>query len=120
MVIVGRNMRTPVLHAVDEHGKEVLKELLTPLFATLGPGFEAGAEELRVQATRTEEHDFQVVCNYVRGGATFPLSVSAGYHPWITSSRIRIVCGMSIMPDIPHQDGKMTVRLGARIIPVGV
>ena len=113
-------MRTPVLHAVDKHGKEVLRELLTPLFATLAPGFEAGAEELRVEAARTEGPDFQILCCYVRGGATFPLSVAAGYHPWITSSRIRIVCGMSIIPDIPRQDGKITVRWGERIITVVV
>jgi hypothetical protein len=113
-------MPIPVVHAIDAGGKELCSELLAPLFVTLAPGFEAGADELRLQATRAEGHDFQIVCSYIRGGATFPLSVAAGYHPWITSSRIRIICGMSILPDIPHQDGSMTVRFGERTISVRV
>ena len=105
---------------MDADGKEVLRELLAPLFATLAPGFEAGAEELRMEATHQQRSDFLVAGRYVSGGASFSLTIAARYHPVIASSRIRILCGMSIMPDIPRQEGRMSVRLGERTISVGV
>src|SRR6266446_489671 len=36
----------------------------------------------------------------VKGSDSFPLCVAEGYEPWITSSRIRILCDMSIRPDL--------------------
>jgi len=63
-------VRTPNLHAVDADGKEVLGELLGFLFATLALGFEAGAEELRLEATRPQRSDVLVMGSYVRGGAS--------------------------------------------------
>ena len=113
-------MRNTVLHALNADGKEVMGELLAPLFATLAPGFEARAEELRVEAIRSQQPDFEVACSYIKGGVSFSLPVAKGYHPWIGSSRIRILCRMSIVPDIPCQDGKMTVRLGERTITLKV
>ena len=117
---VGRDMRNLVLHALNADGEEVLGDLFTPLFVTLAPGFEASAEELRVEVTHSQHTDFEIACSYIKGGSSFCMSVAKGYHPSITSSRIRILCGMSIMPDVPRQDGKMTVRFGERTIGVNV
>jgi len=65
--IVGRNMGDVVPHAVNADGKEVLKELLTPLFITLAPGFEARADELRVDVTHAEHQASAVACSYIKG-----------------------------------------------------
>ena len=102
-------MRHPDLYLLNAEGKEVLRELLAPLFSTLAPGFEARAEELRMEATGLRQPAFEVACCYFKAGTSFPLTVTEGYHPWIVSSRIRILCGMSILPDVPRQDGRMPV-----------
>ena len=118
MNLHSRNIPELDLHVLDADGKEVLKDLFVPLFTTLAPGLDSRAEELEV--AHLQGPPFAVDCRYTKGGASFPLSVAAGYHPAITSSRIRIICGMSIMPDVPRQNGKMKIRLGSQTITINV
>jgi hypothetical protein len=118
IINVSRNMPDLDLHVLDADGKEVLRDLFVPLFTTLVPGLDARAEELEI--AHLHGPPFAVACRYIKGGASFRLSVAAGYHPAISSSRIRIICGMSIMPDVPRQGGKMAIRLGNQTITMKV
>lgn len=108
------------LHAVNPEGKQVLEELLAPMFSTLEPGFSAAADELRWEADHSAEPHFDVRCSYRCADRYTPLPVHPEFHPWIASSRMRILCGMSIRPDVSEQAGSLRVRVDGRVVAVAV
>ncbi|MDB6016881.1 MAG: hypothetical protein JWR19_1370 [Pedosphaera sp.] len=108
-----------VLHAVNEDGTRVLVQILTPFFATLLPGFTDRAEEIRLSVFLAETGAHIVSVNYVKRGATFPLKPQMGFDPPVALRRIRILSGMSILPNL-NQTGKMQVRFGDVHMPIDV
>jgi hypothetical protein len=106
-----------VLYAIDESGSEVLASLLKPLFSTLLPAFLNRAEVITVCANLTNSSEVNV--DYEREGRIISLIPAKDFHPFVTSSRIRIISGMSIVPE-PFQKGKMRICFGKDILTVDV
>src|SRR5882762_10075192 len=95
------------LHAVDESGKEVITSLLKPLFSILVAAFINHAEEIEIRANQSDSKE--VFIDYQKDNQRIPLTPTKDFHPFITSSRIRIISGMSIEPDL-QQKGEMRVQ----------
>lgn len=106
-----------ILYAVDPDGKEILKPLLGPFFITLLPAFENRADEIEIRANRANISE--IVIGYKKGSQTTQLSPAASFHPFITSSRIRLISGMTIEPD-KAQKGKMRVHYNKAILTIEV
>jgi hypothetical protein len=106
-----------ILSAIDESGNEVITSLLNPLFSTLLPAFQNRAEEMTVCANLTNAGEVSV--DYKKEGRKISLVPAKDFRPFITSSRIRIISSMSIVPE-KHQNGKMRIRFNKEVLPVDV
>jgi hypothetical protein len=105
------------LYAVNESGKEVITSLLEPLFSILLAAFINHAEEIEIRASQSGSKE--VFIDYQKENQRIPLTPTKDFHPFITSSRIRIISGMSIKPDL-QQKGEMRVQFNKTILLVGV
>lgn len=105
------------LYAVDEQGKRLLGSLLEPFWQTISSAFLNKANEVMVRANQSDPRDVNIV--YQKKGEIVPLKPMEGFHPFISSSRIRIISGMSIIPNI-SQTGKMRVRFNEDFLTIDV
>lgn len=101
------------LYAINENGQKILGPLLEPFWKTVFCAFLNKADEVTVRANRENASDMDV--KYQKGEEIFHLTPAEGFHPFITSSRIRIISGMAITPDLV-QNGKMRVKFNGDVL----
>ena len=94
------------LYAVDERGNPVLEQLLEPFFSSLLPALVAQAEEIEIRASLTSS---LVEMFYYKRGQTWLMAPARNFKPFVASSRIRILGGMSAPKQHEKQYG--TIRI---------
>jgi hypothetical protein len=105
------------LYAIDDNGKELLSSVLAPFWKTVFTAFLNKSNEIIIRANRLEARDVDI--RYQKEGAFVTLTPSDGFHPFISSSRIRMISGMVIAPDI-SQHGNIRVRFEKMILSVDI
>jgi hypothetical protein len=105
------------LYAIDEQGDRLLGSVLEPFWKTISSAFSNKANVITVRANRLNAGDVDV--NYQKEGKIVPLSLANDFHPFISSSRIRIISGMVINPNLT-QTGKVRVRFGKDVLTLDV
>src|SRR5258707_15172279 len=94
------------LYAVDERGHPVLEQQLEPFFSSLLPALVAKAEEIEIRASLSSN---LVEMFYLKGGQTWLMAPARNFQPFVASSRIRILAGMSVSTQHKKQYGAIRI-----------
>ena len=94
------------LYAVDERGHPVLEQLLEPFFSSLLPALVARAEEIEIRSSFSSN---LVEMLYLKAGQIWLLAPARNFQPFIVSSRIRMLAGLSASTQHKKQYG--TIRI---------
>src|SRR6266404_3099885 len=94
------------LYAVDERGHPVLEQLLEPFFSSLLPALVAKAEQIEIRACFSSN---LVEMLYLKGGQTWLMAPARNFKPFVASSPIRILGGISASTQHKKQYG--TIRI---------
>ena len=115
-------MNSNVINVVNEEGKDILTKLLKPFFSTIEPAFFEHASEIILEAPILNKGDKQLEASvsFKKDGRTYALKIDENYHPLITSSRIKIIAGISIALIDGIKNGKMRIRYDKELINVKV
>jgi hypothetical protein len=81
------------IYAVNKDGSPILESILKPLFSSLRPALLDKAEQIEVRANLTSQSCEMFYC---KGQARRSLIPDPEFHPFITSSRIKILAGISL------------------------
>ena len=96
-------------------GTEFPNAIMQPLLDTIYPALGQKAEEIIVRANLNNAADISV--SWRRGPKSLLLGVAKDFHPFIASSRLRILAGMSIVHDLTQQ-GSLRLRIGKEDVNV--
>lgn len=93
---IARVVMDQKLCAIDKNGSPLLESVLTPFFTTVFPAFFRKADWIRIRSNLATG---EVQANYAKEKRITRLIPSDGFQPFVASSRIRILAGLSISPD---------------------
>jgi len=83
--------------------------VLEPFFRTILPAVKQKADEITMSTNLSDSSEVSLEAR--KGSQTSQLSPDPEFHPLISSSRLRILSGMSIMPSESVQHGKVYVDI---------
>jgi len=107
-------MKTPGTFIITEAGEKTSAPVFQPLFLTVWPALKNKATGIHFVSDGSN-----VSAEYLNEGKSVPLKVHKDYHPAVTFSRIRIACGMSIVPQ-ELQAGAMQIGFDGHHADVSV
>jgi hypothetical protein len=110
-------MNDSKLCVVDDKNNPVLESLLSPFWETILPAFQKKAKEIQIHSNRSNADDVSI--QFQQNEQVTLLKQSKDFHPFVTSSRIRIILGVTVNVD-SSQSGKMRVRFNEKIMNVNV
>jgi len=113
-------MASPNLNAVCKDGAALHMPVLEPLFASLRPAFVEEADEICISARLGDDWAKDLVMQYSKHGRLVELAPHTDFHPFVCSSRIRILAGIPIQPVAGTQTGQIRVNYGGRCLDVSV
>jgi hypothetical protein len=94
---------------VNQGGECLEVGVLGPFLQAVLPALVSRAEEIRVSANLSDATDLSV--EWQKEGQTFPVLANRDFHPFVTSSRLRILAGISLIPREETQAGTLRMKI---------
>ena len=115
-------MSENILDCINKDGEVVRFGPLQPFLRTIEPAFQQRASEISFETFISEDRNEipKTTAWYKKDGHKFKLVVAEGFHPLITSSRLKIMAGMSIALNQGTTESKIHLRFGSDVIDVNM
>jgi hypothetical protein len=110
------------LSIVNVNGDDILAKLLRPFYSTIEPAFLEHGSQIILEAAIPKENGERPEASayYTKDGGKHVLGIDVDYHPFITSSRIKIIAGISIALTEGTKHGQMRIRFGKELLAISV
>lgn len=101
------------LFFIDRNRKVLDYPIFKPLLQVLLPALTADAEEIRIGYSRIQPEGISGA--YTKNGKRFPLAIEPPFHWGDVFARVKIIAGLSILPE-KHQTGEIFFEFNGRVI----
>ena len=94
---------------LNKEGAWQTMAVLEPFFRTVAPALEQNVDEITMTANLSDSRDGSILAR--KGTQTFQLTPDPEFHPFVSSSRLRILSGMSIVPTEEIQQAMLPLEI---------